>query len=318
MAKKIDVPFGLLSCAPQAEPIASLFSNVPPAVLSVPSFGSGLSFPMRPHELVRNVAVSLMNVLVFLYIDATLHRPLFSSHQLDRPHLGSESLVIVNADPLMEWPRRPLPPWVKQVGPLTPRPVTPVLSNGTFLYASLGTLSALSRPEMLSLRAALNSLSPMRVVWKVSKSDLPPDLSMAELTADLADSVTIVQSAPQNALLASPNAAGFLSHGGNNGLYEAAYHGTPVAVVPIIADQLDNACKFSSSGMAVHIHSRNLHDPETVLAALRELSKLSYRRRAEEISIVLKNRPSALEEALGWIEFAIATRGVPYAKPWRP
>ena len=327
LAKKIDVPFGLLSCAPLAEPVASLFSNVPTAVLSVPAFGSGLTTPMRTYQVVLNVAVSLMNALVFLFIDATLHRPLFASHQLHRPHLGSDALVIVNADPLMEWPRRPLPPWVKLVGPLTPRPVprSSVTSNPPlvalvarpFIYASMGTLSALSRTEMLALRATFNKLSPsVRVVWKVSESDLPPDLDLPELASGLAASVTIIESAPQNALLASPNCVGFLTHGGNNGLYEAAFHGVPAAVLAMIADQDDNASKYVSGGMAVRVRNVS-HD--AILTALQELlHKPSYRQRAEEVARILKNRPSPLLQALDWIEFAISTGGVPYAKPKAP
>jgi len=48
------------------------------------------------------------------------------------------------------------------------------------------------------------------------------------------------------------------------------------------------------------------------------LHKPSYCQRAEEVAHILKNRPSPLLQALDWIEFAISTGGVPYAKPKAP
>lgn len=333
LAKKIGAPVGFLSCAPLADPLASLYAGSPISVFSVPQFGSGLTIPMKVSDLIKNVLTSLTTAAVFWYIEFAFHRPILAAHNLHKTvDLSAESLVIVNADPLMEWPR-PLPPWIKHVGPLLPTKISTAApfqsvrhppcfhsprTNSSFyfteedcspfFYASLGTLSALSRSEMLAIRSALNKLAPLRVIWKVDAFDFPADLTASELASD---SISVVPFLPQNALLASSNIVGFLSHGGNNGLYEALFHGVPVTVIPIIADQLDNACKFAASGAALRIKSLNV---ELISEALIAISNPVYRFRAKQVSRVLQNRPHALSEAVSWIEFAILTKGVPYVK----
>jgi hypothetical protein len=43
---------------------------------------------------------------------------------------------------------------------------------------------------------------------------------------------------PQNDVLAHPNCTLFVSHGGFNGVTEAAYHGVPTVVIPSLGDQV--------------------------------------------------------------------------------
>jgi UDP:flavonoid glycosyltransferase YjiC (YdhE family) len=267
-------------------------------------------------DVVKNGLSSLITAAVFRAVDAFVHAPLFRRHSLNWRVGEVVPLVIINADRLMEWPRR-LPHWVIHAGPLLPAEasvssaaaVSALVDGKNFLYVSLGTMSALDKGEMLALRTALNKLPPLRVIWKVSRPDLPSDLSLQELKADLNKSITVIPFAPQNDLLANPYCVGFLSHGGNNGLYEAAYHGVPVAAVPIIADQADNVSKFAAKGMAVLIDG--LTEKKITAALHTILSDAAYRTRAMQISRVLKNRPKALHVAADWLEYGMRTRALP-------
>ncbi len=49
--------------------------------------------------------------------------------------------------------------------------------------------------------------------------------------------------APQNDVLGHASVRAFVSHGGNNSVYEAAYHAVPTVVMPCVADQGENAVK---------------------------------------------------------------------------
>ena len=62
--------------------------------------------------------------------------------------------------------------------------------------------------------------------------------------------VRVVAWAPQNDIIADEAVAAFVTHGGANSLYEAAYHGTPIVCIPFFADQPDNAAKVSEPRLA--------------------------------------------------------------------
>ena len=59
-------------------------------------------------------------------------------------------------------------------------------------------------------------------------------------------------------------------HGGNNGLHEALYHGVPLVVVPILADQHDTATRVVERGMGLRI-TRHDVSKNRVVEALREV-----------------------------------------------
>ena len=61
--------------------------------------------------------------------------------------------------------------------------------------------------------------------------------------------VWAVMWAPQNDLLASPAVKAFVTHGGSNSVYEAAYHAMPIVAMPIFGDQPSNAAKV----LALHL-----------------------------------------------------------------
>ena len=46
---------------------------------------------------------------------------------------------------------------------------------------------------------------------------------------------------PQNDLLGHPVTHAFFTHGGIHSMYEAIYHAVPMVVMPLGADQPDNA-----------------------------------------------------------------------------
>ena len=50
-------------------------------------------------------------------------------------------------------------------------------------------------------------------------------------------------------LSAHPNTKLFITHGGMFGVQESVYHGVPLLVLPIFADQFDNARRIEDKGL---------------------------------------------------------------------
>ncbi len=67
------------------------------------------------------------------------------------------------------------------------------------------------------------------------------DMTLASL--QLPNFVRPIKWASQNDILADANVRAFVTHGGAHSLYEAAYHATPVVVLPVAGDQTHNAVK---------------------------------------------------------------------------
>ena len=86
--------------------------------------------------------------------------------------------------------------------------------------------------------------------------------------------------------------AAFLTHGGLNSVYEAAYHGVPLAGLPFFGDAADNIAKAASRGMGLGLGRPADLTPARVaggLAAL--LAGPAYRAAALDVSQRLRWRP---------------------------
>lgn len=63
----------------------------------------------------------------------------------------------------------------------------------------------------------------------------------------LGANIKTIEWAPQNDILGHPGVGAFLTQGGINSLYEAAYHAKPLVTIPLVADQEGNAVKVFST-----------------------------------------------------------------------
>lgn len=169
---------------------------------------------------------------------------------------------------------RVLPPNAKAVGPILPEPAQPItdseltkflekasgfvlvdflMAHGfffslfttsyTFLFpvvfyrcpfpsplfskVSFGTLARPTAKQADILYQAVKTLN-YPVIWKFNGFEAPP----------AGENLLIRDWIPQNDLLGHPKCRLFVSHGGINGVLEAAYHGVPIAGYPMFADQV--------------------------------------------------------------------------------
>lgn len=71
-------------------------------------------------------------------------------------------------------------------------------------------------------------------------------------------------------MLAHPGARAFITHAGSHGLYEGLCHAVPMVMVPLGADQYDNAEKLVDKGAGVSLDIISI-TAESLLQGLNEV-----------------------------------------------
>jgi len=132
-----------------------------------------------------------------------------------------------------------------------------------------------------------------RVVWRLDNRD----------DVELPDNVMISRWLPQNDILAHPNVRLFITHSGNNGQYEAVYHGVPMIGFSLHGDQIYNARRVVQKGYGL---SMNLHDftsDQLLDNIYKILGDESYKRRISRASEIFRSQDQTpVERAAFWIE----------------
>ena len=196
--------------------------------------------------------------------------------------------------------RAPLPPRVAALADAAAAGLSPPL-----VLVSFGTTVRLSAADARAVAAALRSLAPRRVVWKLAPGDVgggltpesllaevqgkggaggggaggkeeeeenivavpwlpqqsllskrrrlspPPSLSSPPLSSPSSSPSPPPSSSPPSSTSLPPVVAAFVTHGGMNGLYEAAAAGVPLVGVPFFGDGEDNLEKAAGRGIGV-------------------------------------------------------------------
>ena len=123
------------------------------------------------------------------------------------------------------------------------------------------------------------------------------------LSTTIPSNVHIRSWLPQNDLLGHNDTKLFITHGGNNGQYEAAYHGVPMITFPVFADQHSNAKRVEYKKLGLCMELRNFNADELVSNIQELINNPIYRSNAKKVSAMLKDRPmSPAEESAYWIE----------------
>lgn len=159
----------------------------------------------------------------------------------------------------------------------------PERSTRPRVYATLGTAYN-QRPDLFALILAAAGELDVELIMTTGMEPAAQGLSPAT------DNVVLRDYIPVSAVL--PNCDLVISHGGFGTFQAALRHGLPQVLLPLAADQPDNArqCVFHGAGVA-------LWDGERSLASLREavqtvLAEPGYRRRAEQWRQAIDALPS--------------------------
>ena len=180
-------------------------------------------------------------------------------------------------DPAWDEPPGELPAW------------WPGREDEPLVYVTFGSVAG-SFPQALSvygLALAAVAELPARVLLTVGREldldALPP----------APDNVRVERWVPQQDVLA--HAAAAVVHGGSGSTLGAVAAGVPLAVVPLFADQPENARRVAEVGAGLAVEP-NREDPGATVGALRDalgavLAEPSYRERARALATELAGEP---------------------------
>ncbi|GAB1601336.1 UDP-glucuronosyltransferase 2B15-like, partial [Argonauta hians] len=196
-------------------------------------------------------------------------------------------LFLIEKDMLLDAPQPALPN-VKYVGGLAARKGTPLKgdiskfvenSKHGIIVVSFGSvISKVPEEHLKKMEMAFKELR-YDVIWK--RSDLKSPAS----------NIYTTQWLPQNDLLGHPKTKLFITHCGNNGQFEALFHGVAMLGFPVFADQYHNAQRIVAKEYGLSMDMFH-YTKDELIATIKELIKNpKYNNNIKKASKIYNSRP---------------------------
>lgn len=298
---------------------------LPSPVSYVPVFSSQLSDHMNLWGRTKNLFYSFLapvgQELVWSTFREVAERHLESGSPpggLEELHRGAE-LWAFNTDFSLEFPQ-PLMPYTVLVGGLLNKPAKPpeqdlelwISSFGEagFIVVTLGSMvSSVSVDPLLVELVAGFSRIPQGVLWRYDQKRWPSHL-------DRCPNLRLVDWLPLNDLLGHKNARLFITHGGQNSLFQAVYHAVPVLGIPLFGDQFDNVVRAEAKGLGLTIKPTHI-TRELLSSTIQTLIQdVRFKSSALSLSRIHKSHPvpPALR-LIQWVEHILHSGGGAHLRP---
>ncbi|KAJ8711850.1 hypothetical protein PYW08_008804 [Mythimna loreyi] len=174
------------------------------------------------------------------------------------------------------------------------------------IYFSMGSnLKGKDLPDevKISLLKMFGSLK-QTVLWKIE-----------EVLPNLPKNVHILEWTPQQAILAHPNLAVFITHGGLLSTTESIHYGVPIISIPVYGDQFMNVAKSINKGFGLSVDLSYTMSDELKTKIMEVISNKRYAEKAKELSFIYHDRPvKPGQELVHWVNHVINTRGAPHLR----
>ncbi|XP_023191363.1 UDP-glucuronosyltransferase 1-1-like [Xiphophorus maculatus] len=321
------VPTGLLIAHKLGIPTINLLRGVPcsldmkasgcPSPPSfVPRFFTGFTDRMSFKERLINTLVALLEPLfcrlMYWHFDQIAYD--FLEEKVSVAELFAESAIwLLRIDFTLEFPR-PLMPNVVLVGGINckvrnplPEDLASWLSGEHgFVVFTLGTMVSELPDDITSTFLDAFSQIPQKVIWRYT----------GKVPNRIPDNVKMMKWVPQNDLLAHPGVRAFITHAGSHGTFEGLCHAVPMVMVPLSAEQPDNAHKIVSREAGVVLDITAL-TTESLLQGLNEvINDTRYKENIGKLSALHNDRPiDPLDLSVFWTEFVMQHKGAKHLRP---
>lgn len=167
-------------------------------------------------------------------------------------------------------------------------------STGSVIYVSFGSLTVLSRNEIMEFWHGLMN-SKIKFLWIIRpnmlKGDESHDQFMKELVEGCKGIGCIVNWAPQRMVLAHPSIGGFLTHSGWNSTLESITEGKPMICWAQYVDQRVTS-RLVNEFWKIGLDMKDICDRfvvEKMVKELMETKKDEYKKSVEKLSELTKS-----------------------------
>ena len=198
-------------------------------------------------------------------------------------------------------------PHIVNVGGITTRPAKPLPNElqSFFDNAEHGVILVTfgSVSESIPIGLIQKILSALRhrqekVILKYPHLDHPPK------------NMIVKSWLPQNDILGQAKMKLFITHGGNNGQFEAMFHGVPMLVLPMFAEQPANARRVQYKGYGEYLNLLHATEQEIQETVDKIITIPSYKRNIQKASRIYRsNQMTATERMAYWIEHVLEFGG---------
>ena len=214
------------------------------------------------------------------------------------------ALSILNIDPILGY-AIPLMPRIKFAGGLStseakslPQDLETIMSNShsDVILVSFGSVASLL-PEHVNKKLAEVFLRVKHtVIWRYNGN-------MSYITGN---DVHVRKWLPQNDILGHPKTKLFITHSGNNGQFEALYHGVPMVAFYLWGDQKHNAYRIEEKGFGFKVNLIDFKPNELFRKINEVLTNEKYRNTIQRASKIYRDQPmTARETSAFWIQHVL-------------
>ena len=303
-------------------PVVTLSTTISGWFARVPVLPSAVPFPlfkllprMSFVQRMRNVAAyAALEFMDYNPIKSESDTELVSKWGIDGSWMKiarQSVLFIVTIDHILGWPEPALPNVIR-IPPFGARDARPLPADlqslvseapGDIAVVSFGSIAG-KMPQVAMRRFfAAFSRIPLTFLWRFHEGSFAPP-------ADLPQNVHLLPWLPQNDLLGHVRTKLFVTHCGNGGQYEAAYHGVPMVGFPLFADQHANGLRMQHKHFGIVLDINSFTADELVEAINEVLTNETYKAAVSHASAILRDRPiNSLQTATYWVEHVLKFGG---------
>ncbi|KAJ0058997.1 hypothetical protein NL108_003355, partial [Boleophthalmus pectinirostris] len=236
----------------------------------VPRLFTGYTDKMSFKQRIINTIVAMLEPLLcrLLYWHFEQLTSEFLGEDLTVAEILSDSDIwLLRLDFTLEFPR-PLMPNMVLVGGINCKVRNPlpddlqpwVSGEHGFVVMTFGTMVTNMPEETRIIFFDAFKQIPQKVIWRY----------IGSVPKNVPKNVKLMKWVPQNDLLAHPGARAFITHAGSHGLFEGLCHAVPMLMMPLNAEQPDNAQRLASKGAGVVLNIQTI-TTEILVHGLKEV-----------------------------------------------